>query len=90
MPQKVPILDIARNELKLDVQFIPLSEEQDIYGMTIFDDGYVEIYDTDDREVILYICPDLSSTTSAQVVLSTSTILPVSFFPFSEYLIVLS
>ncbi len=47
-PQKVPILDIAKNELRLDVQFIPLSEEQDIYGMTIFDDGYVEIYDTEE------------------------------------------
>jgi len=37
-PQPVPILDIAKNELKLDVQFICLSEELDIYGMTIFDE----------------------------------------------------
>ena len=30
-PQKVPILDIAKNELKLDVQFIPLSESDTHY-----------------------------------------------------------
>ena len=47
-PQPVPILDIAKNELKLDVQFICLSEELDIYGMTIFDDGLVEVYDPDE------------------------------------------
>ena len=44
-PQPVPILDIAKNELKLDLKFICLSEELDIYGMTIFDDGVVEVYD---------------------------------------------
>lgn len=48
-PQKVPILDIARDKLKLDVKFIPISEEQDIYGMTIFADGYVEIYDPEEE-----------------------------------------
>lgn len=48
-PQKVPILDIARDKLKLDVKFIPLSEEQDIYGMTIFADGLVEIYNPDEE-----------------------------------------
>ena len=44
-PQPVPILDIAKNELKLDLKFICLSKELDIYGMTIFDDGVVEVYD---------------------------------------------
>lgn len=43
-PQSVPILDIARSEMGLDVKFICLSEEQDIYGMTIFSDGIVEVY----------------------------------------------
>lgn len=43
-PQPIPILDIARNEMGLDVRFICLSEEQDIYGMTIFSDGIVEVY----------------------------------------------
>ena len=43
-PQSIPILDIARNEMGLDVKFICLSEEQDIYGMTIFSDGIVEVY----------------------------------------------
>lgn len=44
-PQPVPIQDIAKNKMGLNVQFIPLSEELDIYGMTIFADGLVEIYD---------------------------------------------
>lgn len=47
-PQKIPILDVARNDVGLDVQFICLSEESDIYGMTIFEDGNVEIYDPDE------------------------------------------
>lgn len=44
-PLAVPILEIAKNKMGLDVQFICLSEEVDIYGMTIFDDGFVEYYD---------------------------------------------
>lgn len=44
-PMAVPIEDIAKNEMGLDVQYVCLSEEQDIYGMTIFTDGAVEIYD---------------------------------------------
>ena len=44
-PMPVPIEDIARNGLGLDVQYICLSEELDIYGMTIFTDGAVEVYD---------------------------------------------
>ena len=47
-PQSIPILDIARNEMGLDVKFICLSEEQDIYGMTIFSDGIVEVYIPDE------------------------------------------
>lgn len=43
-PIQVPILDIARNEMHLDVQFIYLSEELDVYGMTIFSDGAIDIY----------------------------------------------
>lgn len=44
-PMPVPIEDIAKNEMGLDVRYVCLSEEQDIYGMTIFTDGVVEIYD---------------------------------------------
>lgn len=44
-PMPVPIEDIAKNVMGLDVQYVCLSEEQDIYGMTIFTDGAVEIYD---------------------------------------------
>lgn len=44
-PMPVPIEDIAKNEMGLDVRYVCLSEEQDIYGMTIFTDGAVEIYD---------------------------------------------
>lgn len=44
-PMRVPIEDIAKNEIGLDVRYVCLSEEQDIYGMTIFTDGAVEIYD---------------------------------------------
>ena len=43
-PMPVPIEEIAKTELGLDVQYICLSEEQDTYGMTIFTDGNVEIY----------------------------------------------
>lgn len=44
-PQPVPILDIAKNKMGINVQFLCLSEEMDIYGMTIFDNGKVELYD---------------------------------------------
>ena len=46
-PIPVPILDIAKNGMHLDVQFVNLSEDLDIYGMTVFTDGYVEVYNTD-------------------------------------------
>ena len=49
-PMPVPIEDIARNGLGLDVQYICLSEELDIYGMTIFTDGAVEVYDPTDSK----------------------------------------
>jgi hypothetical protein len=44
-PMPVPIEEIAKKGLGMDVQYICLSEELDIYGMTIFTDGTVEIYD---------------------------------------------
>ncbi|GLG03951.1 ImmA/IrrE family metallo-endopeptidase [Sellimonas catena] len=44
-PMAIPIEHIAKNELGLDVKYIRLSEECDIYGMTIFSDGIVEVYD---------------------------------------------
>ena len=43
-PMPVPIVNIAKNNLGLDIQYICLSEEQNIYGMTIFTDGIVEVY----------------------------------------------
>lgn len=47
-PMAVPILDIAMNKLGLDVQEICLSEEQDIFGATIFTDGKLEVYNPDE------------------------------------------
>ncbi len=47
-PMPVPIEEIAKTGLGLDVQYICLSEELDIYGMTIFTDGAVEVYDPDE------------------------------------------
>ena len=44
-PKKVPIEEIARDGMGLDVRYLCLSEELDIYGMTVFTDGNVEIYD---------------------------------------------
>lgn len=45
-PMPVPIEEIARDGLGLDLHFdVCLSEELDIYGMTIFTDGVVEVYD---------------------------------------------
>ena len=42
-PMSVPIEEIAKTGLGLDVQYVCLSEELDIYGMTIFTDGAVVI-----------------------------------------------
>lgn len=47
-PMPVPIEEIAKDVIGLNVLYICLSEELDIYGMTIFTDGKVEIYDPDD------------------------------------------
>ncbi len=47
-PMPVPIEQIAKDGLGLDVQYICLTEELDIYGMTIFTDGLVEVYDPDE------------------------------------------
>lgn len=43
-PTPVPIEAIAKDEIGLDVQYVFLSEEQDIFGMTLFEDCNVEIY----------------------------------------------
>lgn len=44
-PQRVPIEEIARNGMGLDIRYVCLSEELDIFGMTVFTDGKVEVYD---------------------------------------------
>jgi len=49
VPQPVPILDVARNNVGLDVQFVRLSEELDVYGITVFSDGLIDIYDETDE-----------------------------------------
>ena len=46
-PMAVPIERIAK-DMGLDVQYVCLSEESDIYGATIFTDGALEIYDPED------------------------------------------
>lgn len=48
-PMPIPIEEIARTMLGLDVQYTCLSEELDIYGMTIFTDGIVEVYDPNEK-----------------------------------------
>lgn len=48
-PMPIPIDKIAKIGLGLDVKNICLSEEMDIYGMTIFTTGSVEIYDPSAR-----------------------------------------
>lgn len=47
-PMPVPIEKIAKDGLGLDIQYICLSEELDIYGMTIFTDGAIEVYDPEE------------------------------------------
>lgn len=47
-PRPVPILDIARDKMGLDIQFVCLSEELDVYGMTVFADGLVEVYNPEE------------------------------------------
>ena len=47
-PCRVPIEKIAEEEVGLNIQYIGLSEELDIYGITIFTDGLVDIYDHDE------------------------------------------
>lgn len=43
-PMSVPIEEIVKAGLGLDVQYVCLSEELDIYGITIFTDEAVEVY----------------------------------------------
>ena len=47
-PMPIPIEEIAKKGLGLDIQYVCLSEELDIYGMTIFTEGSVEVYDSDE------------------------------------------
>lgn len=47
-PTPVPIERIAKEGLGLDIQYVCLSEELDIYGMTIFSEGSVDIYDPEE------------------------------------------
>ena len=47
-PIPVPIEQVAKDSIGLDVKYICLSEELDIFGMTIFSDGLVEVYDHDE------------------------------------------
>lgn len=44
-PIPVPIKEVAIKNVGLDLKEACLSEELDIYGMTIFSDGPIEIYD---------------------------------------------
>lgn len=44
-PMAVPISDIAKSEMGLNLVKECLSEELDIFGVTIFSDGMVDIYD---------------------------------------------
>lgn len=48
-PMPIPIERIAKEEMGLDIQYVCLSEELDIYGMTIFTDGIVEIYNPSEK-----------------------------------------
>ena len=48
-PMPVPIEHIAKDIIGLDLQYVCLSEELNIYGMTIFSDGEVEIYNPEEE-----------------------------------------
>lgn len=47
-PMRIPIEEVAKNGLGLDLKYMCITEESDIYGMTIFTDGLVEIYDPEE------------------------------------------
>lgn len=47
-PMRVPIEDIASKSIGLDIHYVCLSEETDIFGMTIFTDGVIEIYNPEE------------------------------------------
>lgn len=59
-PMPVPIEQIAKTGLGLDIEYITLSEEQDIFGMTIFTDGIVEVYNPNE---MLYEAKSFKSKT---------------------------
>lgn len=48
-PLRVPIEEIAKHRMGLDIRYMQITEELDIYGMTIFTDGFVEIYNPEER-----------------------------------------
>lgn len=48
-PMRIPIEEVAKNNLGLDIKYMRINEESDIYGMTIFTDGLVEIYDSEEE-----------------------------------------
>ena len=48
-PMPVPIEEIATSGLGLSLKYVCLSEELDIYGMTIFTDGMVEIFNPEEE-----------------------------------------
>lgn len=47
-PTRVPIEEIAKNGLGLNLREVCITEESDVYGMTIFTDGLVEIYNIEE------------------------------------------
>lgn len=47
-PQAIPIEKIATEEMGLNIQYVRLSEELDVFGLTVFTDGVIEIYNEED------------------------------------------
>lgn len=48
-PLRVPIEEIAKQGMGLDLRYMRITEELDVYGMTIFTDGFVEIYNSEEE-----------------------------------------
>lgn len=47
-PMRVPIEDIAKQEMGMNLIYVCLSEELDVFGMTLFDRCTVEVYDPEE------------------------------------------
>ena len=47
-PQRIPILEIARDKIGLDVQFLCIDEDQKIFGITVFEDGLIDLYNPEE------------------------------------------